>query len=429
MSERTQSTVGELLNAAECAALRLVGDTEPNDALPLTAGWAAVVDAGYEVLAAIPQPTVGEVPLAGPDGRLTTRLQRMAMQAHRLPPLDIAPHPTAARVAATLRQAAGLLHRHAHPGLARDPEARADAAASRVKVARTVAAMAHVTGGELQAYTRQVMDADRAASGAPKPARALSSIAVARWVRMVQGHEQQALDFVAGRLRDLDGERPGPGVPGAAFGLALTSWTIRALQRTADPGVSGADLQHIAHAENALLKTAVVLTAAAVARDELDTDTGRYLQHRLQAAAAGWATVGGLWGWVRTPDAQRASPDTTSAAAALHVAIAVATRSGATWTNPLDVVQRFDGVRLLRLVQTIVEDSAELADAYQQLPLELQVAGRLRVAAGILRQMAIEHTDQTLWKRPAAKVDDHSSPPPVRLIDVASKRLQSLTSD
>lgn len=117
MSEHTQSTVGELLATAELAALRLGGDTDPNDALPLAAGWAAVVDAGYEVLAAIPQATVGDTPLVGTDGHLSARLQRMAMQAHRLSPIDIQPHPTAARVTETLRQAAGLLHRHAYPGL------------------------------------------------------------------------------------------------------------------------------------------------------------------------------------------------------------------------------------------------------------------------------------------------------------------------
>jgi len=286
MSEHTKSTVGELLTTAELAALRLVGDTEPNDALPLAAGWAAVVDASYEVLAAIPQATVGDTPLAGTDGHLTARLQRMAMQAHRLPPIDIQPHPTAARITETLRQAAGLMHRHAYPGLTRDPEAREDTAAARVKVARTIAAMAHVTGAELQAYTRQVTDLDRAASGAKTPARALSNTAAARWVRMVQNHEQQTLDYVTGHLRDLDGERPGPAVPVTSFGVALASWTMQAIQRIADPHVPGADLQHIAHAENALLKTAAVLTAAAVERGELDTDTGRHL-HRPAACRGG----------------------------------------------------------------------------------------------------------------------------------------------
>ncbi len=148
---------------------------------------------------------------------------------------------------------------------------------------------------------------------------------------------------------------------------------------------------------------------------------------RLHAAAAGWATVSGQWGWVRTPDAARATPETTSASAALHVAIVATTRTVATWTSPLDVVQRLDGVPLLPLVRTIVEDSAELADTYQQLPRELHDAGRLRAPAGILRQMTIEHTDQTRWGRPAAEVDDLTPRPPVRLIDVASKRLQPLT--
>ncbi len=114
----------------------------------------------------------------------------------------------------------------------------------------------------------------------------LSNTAAARWVRMVQNHEQQTLDYVTGHLRDLDGERPGPAVPVTSFGVALASWTMQAIQRIADPHVPGADLQHIAHAENALLKTAAVLTAAAVERGELDTDTGRHL-HRPAACRGG----------------------------------------------------------------------------------------------------------------------------------------------
>ena len=41
--------------------------------------------------------------------------------------------------------------------------------------------------------------------------------------------------------------------------------------------------------------------------------------------------------------------------------------------------------------------------------------------------MTIEHTDQTRWPRPGGGVDDLAPRPPVRLIDVASKRLQPLT--
>lgn len=296
-----------------------------------------------------------------------------------------------------------------------------------MRVARTIAAMAHVTGAELQAYTRQVTTMDRVASGARTPARARSTTAAARWVRMLQSHEQQTLDYVTGHLRELDGERPGPAVPVTAFGVALADWTMQAIQRVADPYVPGADLQHIAHAENALLKTAAVMTAAAVEHGELDTDAGRHLHRRLHAAAVGWATVSDQWGWVRTPDAARATPEATSASAALHVAIVVTTRTGATWTSPLDVVQRLDGVPLLPLVRTIVEDSAELADTYQQLPRELHDGGRLRAPAGILRQLTIEHTDRTRWGRPAAEADDLPPRTPVQLIDVASKRLQPLT--
>lgn len=189
--------------------------------------------------------------------------------------------------------------------------------------------------------------------------------------------------------------------------------------------MAGADLQHIAHAQNALLKTAGVLTMAAVERGEVDTDTGRHLHRRLHTAAGSWAAVGDLWGWARTPDANRAAPDTITASAALHVALVEATRSGRTWASPLDVGQRLNGMAVLPLVAAIVQDSAELADIYQGLPEELHDAGRLRAPAGILRQMAIEHADRTRSGPPTA--DAPAPRAPVRLIDVASQRLQPLT--
>ena len=60
----SEPTVGELL-AADRAALQLGGATEPNDALPLAAGWRDVLDAAYEILAAIAEPAVGQRPADG----------------------------------------------------------------------------------------------------------------------------------------------------------------------------------------------------------------------------------------------------------------------------------------------------------------------------------------------------------------------------
>ena len=421
-------TVGELLAAAEIAALQLVGDAEPHDALPLAAGWRDVLTAAHQVLAAIPEPALGERAADGTTHYLAVRVEKMAIQAHRLSPIDVPPHPTAGRVAETLQQAGDLLRRHAHPGMVRDPKGIADAAAARVRVARTVAALAHVTGREVAAYARQATDAERAAQGAPTPARALSRAAAAKWVRVTQTHEQQALDYVTGHLRDLAGEQRGPAAPVSAFGVAVASWSTQAIRRTADPHVPAADLQHIAHAQNALLKAAGVLTSAAIERGELDPAAGRHLHRRLQATAADWASVARQWGWAQTPDAPRAAAETARQSGALHVALATTTRSGGPWASPRDVAQRLAGTNILPVVRAIVDDSAALADIYQELPRELHVAGRLRAPAGILRQIAIENdpANQTRSGPPAADIAAVPAPP-THLIDVASKRLQPLT--
>lgn len=422
-------TVGELLAAADHAALQLVGATEPNDALPLAAGWADVLDAAYQVLAAIPEPAVGERPVDGTNHYLTTRLEQMAGQAHRFNPIDVQPHPTAGRVAETLQQAADLLRRHAHPGMVRSPEGRADAAAARVRVARTVAALAHVTGGEMQAYAQQSGEGKRAAQRTRAPARVLQGQALTRWVRILQRHEQQALDYVTGHLRDLDGEQRGPAAPVSAFGVAVASWSTQAIRRAADPHVSGADLQHIAHAENALLKAAAVLTSAAIERGELDPAAGRHLHRRLQATAAGWATVAGQWGWACTPDAPRAAATTTRESATLHVAIEATTRSANSWAGPRDVAQRLAGLDILPVVRTITDGSDTLAEMYQQLPGELRDAGRLRASAGILLQIGID-SDAANRARlgPRAVTADRSLKAlPVNMVDVAAKRLLPLS--
>ena len=401
-------TVGELLAAADHAALQLVGATEPNDALPLAAGWRDVLDAAYQVLAAIPEPAVGERPVDGTNHYLTTRLEQMAGQAHRFNPIDVQPHPTAGRVAETLQQAADLLRRHAHPGMVRSPEGSADAAAARVRVARTVAALAHVTGGEMQAYAQQSGEGKRAAQRTRAPARVLQGQALTRWVRILQRHEQQALDYVTGHLRDLDGEQRGPAAPVSAFGVAVASWSTQAIRRAADPHVSGADLQHIAHAENALLKAAAVLTSAAIERGELDPAAGRHLHRRLQATAAGWATVAGQWGWACTPDAPRAAATTTRESATLHVAIEATTRSANSWAGPRDVAQRLAGLDILPVVRT---SHRRLRHPRRDVPAASRRAARRGPAAGFRRDPpADRHRQRRREPGPARAAGRHRRP-------------------
>ena len=234
---------------------------------------------------------------------------------------------------------------------------------------------------------------------------------------MLQRHEQQALDYVSGHLRDLDGEHPGPAAPVSAFGVAVASWSTQAIRRAANPDVSGADLQHIAHAQNALLKAAAVLTSAAIERGELDPAAGRHLHRRLQATAAGWATVAGQWGWACTPDAPRAAAMTTRESATLHAAIEATTRSANSWASPSDVAQRLAGLDILPVVRTITDGSDTLAEMYQQLPGELRDAGRLRASAGILLQIGID----------SDAADRSLKALPINMMDVAAKRLLRLS--
>lgn len=58
--------------------------------------------------------------------------------------------------------AAQLIRRHNPAELTTRPEARHDAGTARVRIARTLANLAHVTGREIQNYTRMMEAADHA---------------------------------------------------------------------------------------------------------------------------------------------------------------------------------------------------------------------------------------------------------------------------
>ncbi len=190
MSEASEPSVGDLLAAADRDALRLLGDAEPSDGPALAAGWAQVLTAGYDVLAAIPTPTVDQPAATGGD-YLSVRVAAMVSHVGSVKPLPLRPHPSTVRIADALRAAAAMVRRHADPAWMGDPVARADAAAARVRVARVLAAVAHVTGRELQGYSRQLPGADPYLPGKPMSARV-----AAKWVRG---------DPAAGT--------PGPGLP------------------------------------------------------------------------------------------------------------------------------------------------------------------------------------------------------------------------
>lgn len=182
----TEASVGDLRAGADRETRRLLGQTVPSDRPSLATGYADVLQGAYQVLAATPTRPSG---LPGTNDRgdyLSVRAAQMISPVDRFKPLHVDPPPGTIGIGETWQQAAALLHRHAHPGLARDSQARGDAAAARVKVARTVAALAHVTSRELQGYIRQVQQAERPQQ--PTPPRQTPVTALRRsWIPMLQG--------------------------------------------------------------------------------------------------------------------------------------------------------------------------------------------------------------------------------------------------
>ncbi len=419
-------TVGDLLAAADRDARALLGNAEPHDGPSLAAGWAAVLGAAYNVLTAIPgPPTAGPALTHDPGDHLTIRVAQMTQHVRLFKPLHLDPHPSTTRIVQAWQQTATLLNRHAHPGLATTRPARQDAAAARVRVARTLAVVAHVTGRELQGYIRQIQATEQPQHRIP--AREVSITPLHRqWIPMLQRQEHQALDYLTGHRGDLDGEHRALIPDADALHTTVAAWSTQVIRCASGPGVSATDLQHIAYTQNAILNAAAALTAAAIEQGELATGSGPHLLHRLDEAAAAWATVAGQWTWARTPDAPRSAPETTSGSAAILGAIEATARAGAAWASPADITDRLHGAPILPMLRTITEGSDVLADIYAHLPDELRTTDRLRAPARILLQISTEnYAVQQARTQPDANVSPDTLTVPMH--DVTRNRLLPMT--
>lgn len=423
----SEPSVGDLLAAADRDARRLQGQAEASDGPSLAAGYAGVLHAALEVLSAIPHPSVGPPAATDRGDYLTVRVSQMVAHVDRFKPLTITPHPGPARIADTLQHAGALLRRHAHQAMAHDPEARADAAAARVRVARTLAAVAHVTGRELQGYDRQLQQSEQPQRKAPPRQMHVSPVRT-NWIPMLQRHEHLTLDYLGGHLSDLAGEHLGATPDSAVLHAGLGAWSVLAIRRAAHPAVSATDLHHIAATQAVVVQAAGALAGAAIDRGELDAAAGPHLLRRLDEAAAQWAHVAGQWAQLRTPDAARADPSTTSGSAAVIGVVDAATiTDAASWARPQQVEQRLGGA-VVPVLRTITENSAALAEIYQHLPEELAGNGRLRAPAALLLHIATENETRRnqQWSRPGS--DASFRVLPVTMHDVARNRLLPLTA-
>jgi len=336
----SEFTAAELLADADREAQQLLGRARPTDGPALAAGWPGILCAASQVLAAIPHQH-GE-PAHDNGTGLSVTVDRMIAEVravgHR--PAGLV-HPSVPRIIDTWVQAAALLHR---PGDFGDV---AGLAQVQLRVARTLATVAQVTGRELQAYTQQTEQSH------------LSAPAAATWMRMTARHEHRALDYLAGYQDEPTEANSGPGP--AALHTALAAWTTQAIRTTADPNVSARDLQHIAANQSAILNAAPAIAAAAVSHGELEPQAAPHLLHRLGATAAQWAAVSDQWSWLRTPDAPRATPATARVSRDLFTALEATTRTGRSWSSPSQVADRLSGVPVVPLLRTITENSEAIA--------------------------------------------------------------------
>ena len=156
-------TAEQLLAHADRDARQLLGRTEPTDGTSLAAGWADVLVAAAEVLTATPQPQPDQA-----GDRLHTVVDQMLIEVSFLGDQlsRMHAHPITSRIAVTLGQASALLNRSGYPRLDTDPAAAVDGVDVRLRVARTLATLTHVTGLELRRYTRQVEQSALAAPAA-----------------------------------------------------------------------------------------------------------------------------------------------------------------------------------------------------------------------------------------------------------------------
>ncbi len=421
-------SVHELIREAARQAGQVLGQAEPSDAAAMSTGWAAVLQAATQVLEAMPQPTVGDGPPAG--DYLTVRLTHMAHQAGRFHSLSQSSHPVMVTVADTLRQAAGRLRQDSlrlqEHGRDSAPVTRADASAVRVSIAWTVATLAHANAVTLRNYRTAVAVDDQVAGGHGNTARSLSLPSAQRWLRMMQTHEELAIDYVNGQRGHLLAERPDPSPGSSDLGVQLALWSTVGVRAIADPRVSSTDVGQIARTQASLAQTAVALTGAAAHRGEINPGVAAHLRQRMETLATGWSAVAHHWSWLRTPDNPAPSPAVTAAAASLYASVADATRSQARWATPEQIDTRLSDVPLVPILRSITDGSRSLAVMYEQLPLELHAADRLRASAAAL--LAIAATGQV---QPATGHPGHEGAPgtairPIGLAGAAANRVLPL---
>lgn len=227
-----------------------------------------------------------------------------------------------------------------------------------------------------------------------------------------------AIDYVNGHRGHLLDERPDPPPGSSDLGVQLALWSTVGVRAIADPRVSSTDVGQIARTQASLAQTAVALTGAAAHRGEINPSAA-HLRQRMETLATGWSAVAHHWSWLRTPDNPAPSPAVTAAAASLYASVADATRSQARWATPDQIDTRLSDVPLVPILRSITDGSQSLAVMYEQLPLELHAADRLRASAGGLLAIAA-----TVRSRPATP---GMRPPPARRSGPSASRAQRRT--
>ena len=424
-------TVGELLRSAERESQALLATAGPADVTALARGWPDVLAAAAGALEAIPYTIAATGGTAHIEDHhyLTVRVIRMRDQARRFLPLGPHGHSSLREVAQSLDEATGLMRQHGHAGLTTHPSGRQDADAARVRIARTLANLAHVTVREIHNYTRMMETAAHANGRQRSLPKSLSSQSAIRRLRMLQTHEQLVLDYVNGHRGELHGEHPGPPIPASSLGVQLAGWSTTAIRRVADPAVSATDLQRVAYTQAMILRAASGFAGAAEARSDIDGPVARHLQRRMEASSRQWATTSAQWGLLHTPDSRRSDPTVISTSRALLTTLASVTTEAGGWRSPAQIDEHLEAAPISLLLRTAAEGSQSLAEIYQQLPHELHATDRLRAPAVALIAIARGRDDvlSAISDFPRYRVTVGQGDHPLSLADIGVNRLHRVT--
>jgi len=419
--------VGELIRCAERESQNLLATAGPADATSLARGWAEVLAGAQNILETIPHSAADAYPVE--HHYLTIRVARMSAQAQRFGPVGLVGHAAMSEVAHTLDEAARLVRGNAHAWLPTNPDARRDAAVARVRIAGTLANLAHVTGREIHNYTLMARAAGHANGSHGTLPKALGSQTAERWLRMMRTHEEVTLDYVNGHRGELHGQRHVPPIPASALGVQLAAWSTTSIRRVADPHVTAFDLHRIAATQANILWFAAALTAAASAQAEIDPSIAAHLHRRLDAAGSHWATTAKQWGLLQTPGSGRPDPTVMVGARAMLTSLAGVTSGPHGWCSPTQIAEQLDGTVITPLLRAVTDGSQSLAEIYVQLPHEMNAADRLRAPAAALLAIARGHDDLAAAVADYARYRDTVNQPgkPVSLIDIGTTRLHRLT--